>query len=337
MEKRLNRVLQAYPIEPTSIHQITDNLFQIIVHQHSFALKKSKLDQSTVSYWEYTYRTAYNNQLQSIIPVYQTKQNQLYYQEGEDIYYLCPWVEEERTSIDEGSIRALYQAIATIHEKTKRSQNMAGKEWSNDFKVYLSYCEDLEQQLRSTIILYEKRHYMSPFELLVCTQFRDVEYALREIRKRLDQFTKEDEKRETWNVSLCHRNLSTEHLRGSYIINWENAGYENAIIDLVSFFRHEVRLFDAPKNSFLENFSYYNNLHPLTLAEVQLLAVYLLNPIPYFELINEYRSKEPRTEISFIKELQKAYRVILFGIEWSQYVEREYEIVKFDEPEEGLD
>src|SRR5690625_5357844 len=82
---------------------------------------------------------------------------------------------------------------------------------------------------------------MSPLELLVCTQYRDLELVFRETRKRVDQFIQENNEETVWNYSLCHGSFRFAHFINAdqaYMINWEKAQYENTIHELEYFFKY---------------------------------------------------------------------------------------------------
>src|SRR5699024_11585028 len=102
---------------------------------------------------------------------------------------------------------------------------------------------------------------MSPLELLVRTQYRDLELVFRETRKRVDQFIQENKEETVWNYSLSHGSLRFAHFINAdqtYLINWEKAQYENAIQDLVDFFKYETIVYDVLEVYFIELFTYNN-------------------------------------------------------------------------------
>ncbi|MFD1850141.1 hypothetical protein [Oceanobacillus bengalensis] len=332
MREGVESVLNAFQIEVKQIEEITPSLFKVTDYSRSYALKKSMLTEETISNWENVYNLAYSNQLYSILPVYLTTDGKLYKAQNQSIYYLSPWIDEVRTSMDKAFIENFYQELATIHAKTKRSQTVATEKWESSFLSFQEFCKKTMQQLHTAVTLFEKSSYMAPIELLVCTQFRDMEYAWSEINKRIDQFVDFDQDEMKWNYSLCHLNLDQSVIRSTYFLNWEQAAYNNGIMDLVTFFEKESRNYDFQVESFIESFPVYSKINELSLSELQLLSVYLLNPARYIKVIEQYIDDPSKySMISLVQELQREFRVIRFGLAFSAFVAKEYETVNFDD------
>lgn len=334
MTDELQEVLQAYQLPATNIEKATKNVYKVSFQNHKFALKKSKLSKSNLRVWESVYQIAQSNLLSQVLPVYLTSEGKLYVERGQSIYYLSPWI-EEKSARDETWVKSFYHDIATIHQVTKRKKVLSNKEWKDSFISFQQYCIELKDLYMTAVKEFEKKRYMSPVELLICTQFRDVEQVFIKLQQRIEQFTEQEEQEMTWNYSLCHRNLITSHRLEGYFINWESAEYNHAITDLVDFFKREAKIFDSPIDLLLENFSSYNEVNNLTNAELQLLTIHLLDPVPYMNIVKSYMENNSKASmIKTVKELQQLNRIFRFGLRWSDYVEREFETVSFDDLDE---
>lgn len=330
VEEWLTAVLSAYGLHQVSATKISGNLYKIEDGFQAYALKKSRLSDKELDFFSHVYWLANSLQLRSILPVYLTTDGQIVYKWQKHYFYLTPWLESTRPFRDK-EIQDFYENIATIHSKTKRPRKIELQSFKDSFLSYQTYCKDCQIHLERYVQLFEQKEYMSPFELLVCTQYRDVAYAFFELNKRLNQFLHEDTAF-TWSSSLCHMNLKTSHLFDSYIINWEKARLENAVADLAVFFRNETKKHGRFGELLQQNFHAYMNVNKLTEKELQLLLIYLLSISNYLSVIQQYVSKTSQeTMVEQIIRLQHEYRNILFGIQFSQYVEKEFETVSAED------
>src|SRR5699024_953506 len=195
-------------------------------------------------------------------------------------------------------------------------------------------CTERHKQLLAYVEQFESNKYMSPLELLVCTQYRDLELVFRETQKRVEQFTQENNEKTAWNYSLCHGSLRFAHFLNAdqtYLFNWEKAQYENAIQDLVDFFKYETIVYDTPADLFTKPFTTYMDINELTKQELHLLTVYLLDTTDYITLIENYIENTSTDSIVYqIQSLQRVYRQLIFGLHWSDYVENEYDSISLD-------
>ncbi|EQB35814.1 hypothetical protein M948_12305 [Virgibacillus sp. CM-4] len=332
----IKTILNAYSVQPFYIEHETGHLFRIQDGHQQYALKQSDLSEQTVSMWEKVFREAYAENLYTILPVYLTTEGNIYKKHHDRIYYLTPWRGKALTNFNESSIRDVFQSLGTIHAKTKRVRNIPNETFIDRFTNYQKETEERQKKLLHFVENYEKNHYMSPFELLVCTQYRDIDFALKESMRRIDQLLYEQKEDEAWNYSLCHGNLQASHILSSpdqiFFINWEDAMYEYPSLDLSIFFKNETSMYDAPTNLFIQAFDSYMNENELSKKELYMLAIQLLDCQPYLQLLEAHgNSKE--TMIEQIVSLQHVFRRILFGLQLSAYIEQEYDSFDIDDLE----
>ncbi|SET69895.1 spore coat protein YsxE [Oceanobacillus limi] len=333
--EQIRAVLQEYGITSVEIEPITDRLYRVIDPYHNqYALKKSTLTEKSVMNWKHVLHTANSNNLVNVSPVYLTKQGELYYERNNEIFYLTPWLLAKSEPKNLGKI---FQAIGFIHRTTKKTQSFSPESTTTSFKEYKKHCDSARLSLLSYVEQFEQRRYMSPFELLVCTQFHVLNNVFRELIRKLDQLISNlDEDDGVWSTSLCHGNLRMDHIIESnqlLFINWENASYHNAIQDLVSFFKNNVIYYDSPTDDLLNNFANYMNENSLESSEIYLLTIYLLDPTYYMDLIRTYYDGNDTSMIDQIKKLQQTYRQLIFALKFSQHVETEYESLSLEDLE----
>ncbi|GGA85980.1 hypothetical protein [Ornithinibacillus halotolerans] len=334
MEK-VRRVLESYHIYPVDIEKVSEKLFKIKGNKHHYALKKSHLHEEKLSDWLEVYRIAQATNLQSILPVYLTNSNQLYVKEGNDIYYLTPWIDSTNRN---HPIEKIYQHIGYIHAKTKKSQPITAdirEKLKEDFLLYKKQMIDSRKKLLFHVEEFEQEHFMSPVELLVCTQYRDMVQVYYLLEKRINQYIESLEDVSETKVTLCHGRLKDSHfLSGNqyYFINWEQANYQHPIVDLTQFIKNKTLYYDSDKRLLLDKFKFYMEENRLEIHELTLLAIYLLDPSAYLEIINDYISRESdQTMIDTVIRLQRLHRQLVFGISFSEFVEEEYEMISLDE------
>lgn len=324
--EEIKNVVKGYGIHPYKIEKLSKRLYKVSDGQHEYALKESKLTENSLAKWENVFHQAYSENLSTILPVYLTKQSKLYELYDRSYYYLTPWLAANSINHQQ-VIKNVYNAIGEIHAKTKRTQSIQTASVIKNFSEYQLTCADLHKKFLHYVNLFEKNRFMSPFELLVCTQYRVMEQVLTVMNSRIDQFLDELQGDVVWNYSMCHRNLNLSHIihhQKTYIINWEETKYDNGIVDLSFFLKQQVRYYDQSSSQLTEMFSAYTSKNKLTEGELYLLVIYLLDPFPYIKLIQNYiNNPSNNTMINQIKLLQHASRQLLLGLEWSEFVDNE--------------
>lgn len=332
----LKAVLHAYSVQPFYIENETEKLYKVQDGQQQFALKQSQLSPDDMAMWENVYQEAYTQNLHTILPVFLTREGNIYEIYEGTVYYLSPWRGNALSSFDKYTIGNFYRHLGHIHVKTKRTRTVDTDSFVQNFRGYQKQCEALQKKLLFFVEQFEAKHYMSPFELLVCTHFRDIDFSLQESNRRIDQLINEQEQQEQWNYSLCHGNLNSSHVIVSpeqmYLINWDKARYEYAPFDLSQFYKSETVHYDAPVDLFLDEFDSYMNENKLTNKELYILIIQVLDPAPYIQLVEEH-DQSSKTMIDQIIPLQHIFRRILFGLRLSAYVEKEYDTLDLDDLE----
>ena len=334
--EEIRRVLHLYQIIPQSITKVTDHVYKIYDGHHYYALKKSVLTSDTVRGWEFVYHQAHHLYLPDVLPVLMPKSRKLYVEYAGHIYYLSPWIEQR-----EYRLTALFHAIGYIHAKTKRSYRLdQEKDLVRMFTQYKEHCQQHEQKWLAYIDLFEQKRYMSPFDLQVCTHFREISVVFQVLYERIDAFLDLMKEEEKWSYSLCHGNLRCSHFlydQKGYLINWEHARFEHPIVDLSRFFKQEIIESQLSPDSMIEAFSVYMEENKLQLSELYLLIIYLLDPAHYMRQVQSYVDR-PKYDsmINQVIPLEPILRQLQFGLQFSEHVKDTYEFLIFDEDLESL-
>lgn len=333
--ENVRRILELYHVFPVDIEKVTERLYHIQGNKQNYALKRSNLLEEKVPLWLDIYHTAHAQNIQNILPVYLNHKGQLFTKDEDDIYYLTPWIE---TSNRNPSIGKVYQNLGFIHAKTKKTQTITEEEIENsreNFLVYKKQMMELRRKLLAHVENFESEHFMSPIELLVCTQYRDLVQVFFIVESRLNQYLESLEELSEWQVCLCHGNMKDSHaLHGNqiYFINWEKASYNHPIMDLTLLLKHKTLYHDTEGGFLLEHFKLYTEENQLNNHELTLLALYLLDPSEYIMAIDRYvEGKSTGSMIDLVVKLQRYHRQLMFGIRFSKYVEEQFEMVPLDE------
>ncbi|HLS10164.1 hypothetical protein [Lentibacillus sp.] len=316
----IERIIGAYGIYPYHIEQQSDCLYKVSDGRHAYALKRSKLTEDAVLRWEQVYHQAYASHLVNVLPVYLTETGELYVRMDDSYYYLTPWI-TDRNPGHERCISDAYEAIGRVHAKTKQSISMDTAAVMQKFNDYQQHCVERHEALLTYVELFERNRFMSPFELQVCTHYHVLVNVLAELDDHVEQLKVMLEHERKWHYSLLHGNLNLSHFlhqNNTYIINWERAAYDNAVVDLSIFLKRQVQYHDQQTSQLAELFPAYQEQNPLTEMEQHLLTVYLLDPSDYITLIDDYMANTGQTLVKQVQLLQRAFRRLEFGRRWSQ-------------------
>ncbi len=321
MEK-LTAVLQNYAIYPQAIIDVTDRLYKIKADGKQYALKRSRLTENNLEMWQSVYHTAGKKGLHEVLPVYLTKDKQLYVEDAGEIYYLSPWIEGEIAHFDKNALEHFYRILGRLHLQTKQTIKLDSTSIEENFTAYKDHCIKEEERLLTIIEVMERKHFPSPFELQILTQYRDLALALKQSQYLSDQIILHTKDAAEWNTSLVHGNLRGHHIFKQNLINWEKAAYKHAFHDLSNFFSNESANGERQAERFIEGFPVYLEENPFTDLDLSMLKLYLLNSAEYLSLVDKSRSYRSQG-LSMVEktiELEKCYRRIQYGLHFNKMI-----------------
>ncbi|WP_087971815.1 spore coat protein YsxE [Oceanobacillus rekensis] len=332
MQKIIKDIMQSYRVYPTESEKITDRLFRIRDGRRTYALKQSALTKENVALWQHVYAIANEKNLSEIAPVYLTREGKLYLETDESFYYLTPWIETPSTGNLKNNMENTMQNLGRLHVTTMKSHRISKDSLNDNFLTYQAFCKETPIELKRIVHQFESNRYMSPFELLVCTQYRDVEYALKMNNDIIDEFLEPSDETLTWNHCLCHGNLTPDHTVGRYIINWETVRYDHPAVDLANYFNHLTGNYDQPQELITDAFKIYKNKNDLNRMELKLLSIYLLHPSTYITTIQNYVNNTSGKSMELqVRDIQQQFRKLLFAIKWNKFIIEEYETISFED------
>lgn len=323
MMDKITTILQQYSILPQAIVNVTARVYKVKANGKQYALKHSRSKPDQLKMWTSVYHIANEEQLAIILPVYLTNDKQLYVEMEGEIYYLTPWIEEDNSNLDRENVQKLLRKLAKIHLRTKQVHKLNRNDMEETFRSYQNNCREYEIKLLKVIEIFEQRHYLSPFELQVLTHNRDLSYALKTSQMLVDRILSLIEGDSNWGTSLIHGNLQRSHFFEQYIINWEQASFKHAIHDLNHLFLTESESGFYKSELFMHSFPVYLEENPLSRLELSLLNLYLLNTQSYFNILETYQTDRSRNNsmVEQTIQLEKAYRNIIFGLNFNEQVD----------------
>ncbi|GIO17042.1 spore coat protein YsxE [Oceanobacillus oncorhynchi subsp. incaldanensis] len=320
------KVLEAYHIYPVSIEKQTERVVKVFDGMQEYALKRSFLTEQTMENWQHVYRIAREKNVTEILPVYLTRDNAFFHKEENFYYYLTPWIDSPEVTDSAYNIERTLQTLAQIHKKTRQTSRIKSDRLKESFQGFSSFCKQSLDQLHARVTDYESRKYMSPFELLYCTHYKGVCHAVGLLQDKLYQIYGEEETEILWSSSLCHQRVDDTHSKGGYLINWESGGFEHPARDLSHYFRGLTGAYNQPEETIQQAFTVYQKTNHLTVKEMHLVSVYLLNPSFYLSVLKNYTDRRTKKSmVNQVKELQQQFRRLEFGMNWVEFIQETYE------------
>lgn len=327
---KIREVLDQYGIQPVALAQITENVYRVSDGNFTYALKKSYLSEVQIKRLRSTYDLALQFQLSSVIPIYMTKDNILIVNQGDHQYYLMPWIEKNMRSIEN-----VYTQIGCVHAQSRQIKAFEADKIIQTFKVYEKEIADMMEELTGVMRQFEAKRFMSPFELLVCTSFRDIRQVLSVLSNRIKTFNWDLKEEKTWTESVCHGNLSARNIVGMdpiYFTGWERAGINHPTTDLIVLYDNDMKdnYFNVEK--FTGSFENYMKENELTKLEICYLGIQLLNPSKFMNCIYKYYRQNPvGTMLEQTINLSNQHQRLLFGLKFSKFLEENYETIPLED------
>ncbi|GGJ84180.1 hypothetical protein GCM10007063_03370 [Lentibacillus kapialis] len=330
----IERIIRAYGISPYYIKKVSERLYIVNDGQHSYALKQSKLTDHTIQDWQLVYHQAYAHNLSAILPVYLTEQSGLYVKMEGLYYYLTPWIGDKAPGYEQVATN-IYKMLGDVHAETKQSISINTEPIIQDFKRYQKYCAECQNKLLSFVEIFEQNRFMSPFEWQVCTHYHMLVKVLDALNQLIERLKDELAHEQKWDYSLLHGNPDLSHCvhgHNTYLINWEDAAYDNAVLDLSTLLKRQAQYDGADSEHLAELFKVYKNKNQLSASEQYLLSIYLMDPAEYITLIEQYVSNTGQREmVKRVQLLQRAFRRLEFGFRWSEQIENDDSENKYED------
>ncbi|QHE53158.1 phosphotransferase [Pontibacillus sp. HMF3514] len=327
MKDVLKEVLAYYGLSMLDYEAYTSRVYKVRTHYGDVAVKHSRLTDETVYNWLEVYEQAKNHRIQSFIPLYMTSEKQLFVRNKTGIYYAMPWIDTPHRDTPPYPFEALYSTMGEIHRRTSHTETVKREDFEPFIEHQKMQLEGWRERLEDAVTQFEKRHYMPPFELQICTHFRNVMYAFQKSAEWCDRFLDDIEEDKTFRHALSHNQLKPTHFlyddNQPYVLNWERASINHPMHDLTTYFWQVMRYHDAPIEQITSTFSSYEDQFSLKNSERSLLAIYLLQPDHYMEQIERYVNGAREDGQPFrVQKLERSYFVLNNALQIEEQLEQ---------------
>ncbi|WP_141652145.1 hypothetical protein [Paraliobacillus sp. PM-2] len=314
---QLTQVLNQYGLKHFRAEKITSRLWKIYSQNGIFALKMSSLTPNTLNKWYDIYQLREKSQLSFILPVFRNLQGNIFTTYQSFIYYVMPWVDQQDSTQMNVSYKDFFGLLGKLHEITKQRHyvnlslteeqiKLNKLETEKKFSLLLDYIEQVEQ-----------KRYLSPFGLELCTQFHEIETIFHRLNNWYDNYLTDIKDEEIGYQSVCHGFATASHYVANadqgYLINWEHTHIGDPMTEIASFVYYQTATHDTDMSQITQAIPYYEKNYPLTNSQRSLLAIYLLQPDPYLQIIEQYFERKNK-QIELIPSLLQDYRRLMAGL-----------------------
>ncbi|MED4016339.1 spore coat protein YsxE [Sutcliffiella cohnii] len=311
-EQYAESILRQYGVVPELLQSYSHNVWRVGTKEGNYALKKINKNRAYALFMNI--HSLSQRGVSSVVPIYKTQQGFYFIENQTDSYYLMPWVEhqEEREADFKDSL--MFKELAKLHNITVKEKDYELDDITSFYeKTKIDWRQD-EERLNQFVDDCEKKIYMSPFELQVCSFATEIGSALRFALQKLDSWYDEIKEAKKHRTAITHGAVSFHHFlkdkegRG-YFISWEKARKAAPANDLIAFYHRYLRTYPMFCDDCVDWYFEYSNAFPLKDHEKALALAYLAYPRQFISVLNKYieekrlnRRKGERKHVTHILE-----------------------------------
>ncbi|MFD3449561.1 spore coat protein YsxE [Microbacteriaceae bacterium 4G12] len=317
--ERYEPMLEMYRLRVDHLEEY-GNVVKVHTSQGPYALKKLRSNRFERNDFLQHIQFLSQKGFTQYAPVYHTSDGQYILTDENYSYYLMPWLDgTEQKGEENDHYHKLFQALAVMHQKTLREENIAEETVQQHYDSLTEQWEKERDMMEQFIDQCEGRWYMSPFELQYCTYYHHVMRAHQFATKQLEEWHKVMEEKETTRIALIHGNVSMNHFlfdhqRNGYFISLENSQFSTPVQDLVQFYKTSFYTYPIARNDRYEWYQVYQKNFPFTPEEKKLMLAYLAYPQQFIKQVSRYTSaaetRSERDELNLVTSLQKNYWLV---------------------------
>ncbi|WP_338470417.1 spore coat protein YsxE [Niallia sp. XMNu-256] len=301
-------ILQNYGLTPTFIESL-GKVTKVYTNQGVYALKKIDANQGIdfIRYVQSLYQSGYNR----IVPIYPTLDGRYGILYNHQLYYLMPWL----ANAEKGDHSKLFRELARLHTLSAREVKVNKEHRKAHFDKSIEELEREEALINELLGEYERKIYMSPFELLFCTYYPTIKHALTFSKRKLNEWYEATKEKDKARIVIIHGKLSNDHFlfdeKGyGYFSNFEKTSIGSPIHDLLPFMVKTLRGFPKESEELVEWLYTYFKYFPFQDEEMGLFLSYLAQPsfiIKTSERLFREGNKRQRHERRAVKKLQREF------------------------------
>lgn len=304
--QKVTAILKYYQIEPDFVESM-GNILKIYTKNGVFALKKLHPNQGIdfIRYVQTLYQKGYNR----IVPIFPTMDGRYGVLYENELYYLMPWL----ANGEKREPSRLFRELARMHSISSREITVNKEERTEHYEKTIVELEREEEFLQGCLEACEEKIYMSPFELMFCTYYRDISNALTYSKNKLTEWYEGTKDNEKARMVIVHGKLSEDHFlydeKGyGYFINFEKSNLGAPFHDILPYMASSLRGYMKKSEELLEWLYTYFKYFPFKEEEMQLFLSYLAHPSIILKTAERlYQEGSKRNERKAVAKLQRDY------------------------------
>lgn len=312
-DELIHRILRLYFLEPTYIEGY-ENTSKIFTAQGVFALKRFKGSDRAASTFLFHIQRLYQSGFSHFVPVYHTNDGRYLVKEEEDYYYLTPWIgKKNRGNDQQEQYSLLFKTLGQLHRATEDYKPQDKSIYEDHYEYLTATWQAEREYLESIIESYEKKWYMSPFELLFCSLYHQALRAHEFATKIIEDWYKEVEDSNEVRVVMNHGKPSIHHFvcdeqSVGYLLSLEHSYYASPTRDLVDFFKTSMNTYPLNVENRFQWWKSYQKEFPWNKDENLLFLAYLAYPKQVIDIVIQYESNESKVnQLTQVARLQKSF------------------------------
>ncbi|MDM5293671.1 spore coat protein YsxE [Peribacillus simplex] len=255
------------------------------------------------------YHRGYNR----IVPIYQTMDQRYAVLHNGRLYYLMPWLNNEGDGERDEKHKQMFRELARMHTLSVKEIQVDIEEREAHYERTLDAWNNEKDFMDEYIVSCEKKWYMSPFEMTVCSFFTDISQALKYSIKKFETWYEKTKESEKVRTVITHGKVSLKHFvsdeRGyGYFINFENSNTAPPHFDLLPFLIKSARTYPVQCDDCVDWLYNYFRYFPLKEEELLLMQSYMAFPGSALELVKGYSDgRSHRSELDNVTQLQRQF------------------------------
>ncbi len=308
--QRIASILKNYQIKPQFVEQL-GNVQKIYSSKGVYILKKIDPHHGIdfIKYVQTLYQKGYNR----IVPIYPTIDGRYAVLDNQELYYLMPFLPDEDKGERSERQQQLFRELARLHSISAKEINIDKEERTKHFEKMIIEIDQEEEFLLSLLETFERKVYMSPFELMYCMYYHDFNQALTFSKKRLEEWYEKSKEQEKVRVVVIHGKFSNDHFlldeKGyGYFINFERAQLGPPAHDLLPYLANLLKGWPKQHEELVEWLYTYFKYFPFKEEEMQLFLSYIAHPGLAIKTVERFfKEGNNRNELKAVQSLQKNY------------------------------
>ncbi|MGE6629061.1 spore coat protein YsxE [Bacillus sp. NPDC077027] len=307
----IQSVLYEYGLEAEYIESVSPAVLRVYTKQGVFALKQIKANRN-IQFTDQMLELE-SKGYRLFVPIYRTRNGSFFSSgsEGRFVYYLMPWLANEKREEQDDKHEYMFQEIARLHQRTEVMTDITEHEIEAHYTQIKDKWEAEKEMYEQLIERAEHAWYMSPFELAAAMYFSETMSASGFALERLEDWHEEMKEKDTTRVVLNHGQLSIHHflyndVGTGHFTNFERSRVASPIYDLLTFYFRTFKTYPTTCPECTSWFYTYQKGNPLREEEIHLFLSYLAYPQGVFDVVKAYEAGN-QDEMESCRQLLKAY------------------------------